>query len=95
MEEDFDMPPWYPSSDETVAADQAQFQDCQDFVRSISSGASQKVNNESYWLSKTWGRILRAEITDDSGGFRTTSRVVCWSDFEHKVRIWVMAAGNG
>jgi hypothetical protein len=87
--ESFDIPPWSPAVEETVALDHSAFRNCEDVLRAVVSRGDGNISNETYTLSKQWGKILRAKVTSTFRGAPTSSLVMCWSASDPGVEIWI------
>ena len=88
-------PPSSPSQDEKVVLDRSAFRDCKEAVQAFASRHGGKMENETYTVSKEWGKVLRAKITSMFQGSPVASLVICWSGAGPKLRIVVMPYDDG
>jgi hypothetical protein len=84
---DMVAPPWIASAKEQTTADRTGFDPCEQVVKALTSRGGAKLAEEAYTTSHRWGKILRAKITDDSGGAATLA--TCWIDASGRASIVV------
>jgi len=82
-------PSWSPTADEKAVLDRSIFHHCEITLNAYAERINGKISNETYTLSKEWGKILRAKVAWNLRGRSATSLVTCWSASEPGVEIFI------
>jgi len=87
----FRSPPWRAAADEKTTSDRTPFAVCNGLISDFASRSNSKVKDQAYSVSKTWGDVLRARVTEAGAGSSPTTDVVCWSKpgSRTQIAVWI------
>jgi hypothetical protein len=83
----YSCPPWTVAPGETVSSDPAGFDACLTVISALAERVNGKVTEQSYSMSKQWGKIVRAKIAYEHKGSGGGFLVICWSETGSDVKI--------
>ena|SRR5579872_2355646 len=91
----FPHPPWAVSPDETSVSDSTAFGPCEQAVEAFAAKSEGKIVERRYYVSKQWGRVLRAKVGFVRANSAVTLLVTCWSGAGPGVQMAVEVDGCG
>ena len=97
--QDLPIPPWEPTKDETKVSGDKTFEDCEEVLSAVFAGSKNQVIQRGYYLSKEWGKVLRAKILESGGRVPVTMLATCWfglgADVEIALRAQLLNESDG